>query len=772
MTRTKPTSQLPTNPHSQTRPTIAYFTANLEVICQPVWCGAMDAAQEQDVNLICFAGANLRDPGFWTQSNIIYDLVTPENVDGLITWASMMGTYVTLDELESFHRHYHPLPVVTMGRPLENSHTLLVENVKGMGEAVRHLIEAHGYRRLAFIRGPEEHVYAQGRYQAYVDTLKAYDIPFEPNLVTPAAPWGRETGEEAVRLLLDERGLRPQVDLDAIVVVSEDVTMGAAKALQARGVKIPYDLAIVGFDDTVLSQTHTPPLTMVAASFYEIGRQTVETVLALRSGEQVPREATVPSKLMIRQSCGCALSAVANVIANPRETGDETLEEALATRRPEILAAMAQTVGDEANHLAEDWADRLLTSCAAELSNGSSDVFLRELDDLLRQAIASDSEVSKWQEAISALRQQIMPYLKTDDLCQAVDLWEQARVTIGEAAQRQKAYQNLQTEQYAEFRRQIAAALITTFDVVGLMDVLAERLPELGFPSCYLALYENPQPYAYLQPAPEWSRLMLAYTDQGRIALEPEGRRFQSHEILPEDVLPAGRQFNLVIEPLYFQDHQLGFIAFEAGPREGAIYAALCTEISSALQGALLLRAQKEAEATLEQAYMKVEQQVQQRTAELERETIERERAQAESLRLQQEIIETQQRAIKELSTPVIPVWAGVIIVPLIGSIDSLRARDITRALLAGISQHRAGVVIIDVTGVPLVDSGVAGHLHKTIQAARLKGTRTIVTGITAAVAETIVDLGVDWSHFETMSDLQTGLRAALTGMQAQKETR
>lgn len=81
-------------------------------------------------------------------------------------------------------------------------------------------------------------------------------------------------------------------------------------------------------------------------------------------------------------------------------------------------------------------------------------------------------------------------------------------------------------------------------------------------------------------------------------------------------------------------------------------------------------------------------------------------------------------------------------------------------------------MVIIDVTGVPLVDSGVAGHLHKTIQAARLKGTRTIVTGITAAVAEAIVDLGIDWSHFETMSDLQTGLKAALTGLQARKGSR
>jgi rsbT co-antagonist protein RsbR len=103
-----------------------------------------------------------------------------------------------------------------------------------------------------------------------------------------------------------------------------------------------------------------------------------------------------------------------------------------------------------------------------------------------------------------------------------------------------------------------------------------------------------------------------------------------------------------------------------------------------------------------------------------------------------------------------------IIVMPLIGSIDSMRARDITRSLLAGISTHRAKVVILDVTGVSVIDSGVANHLNKTIQAARLKGARTIITGISDAVAETVVDLGIDWSGITTLSDLQTGLVTAL----------
>jgi len=140
----------------------------------------------------------------------------------------------------------------------------------------------------------------------------------------------------------------------------------------------------------------------------------------------------------------------------------------------------------------------------------------------------------------------------------------------------------------------------------------------------------------------------------------------------------------------------------------------------------------------------------------------ERKQAEAERERLQQEVIEAQKRALQELSTPIIPVMEHIIVMPLIGAIDTTRARDITRALLAGIREHQAKAVILDITGVPIVDSDVAAYLNKTIQAARLKGARTIVTGVSEAVAETIVDLGIDWSGIETLGDLQTGLRVAM----------
>jgi len=136
-----------------------------------------------------------------------------------------------------------------------------------------------------------------------------------------------------------------------------------------------------------------------------------------------------------------------------------------------------------------------------------------------------------------------------------------------------------------------------------------------------------------------------------------------------------------------------------------------------------------------------------------------------EQERLQQEVIAAQQQMIQDLSTPVIPVMQGIIVMPLVGNIDSMRAQDVTRSLLAGISRHRARIVIIDVTGVSLMDTGIVDRLSKTVQAAQLKGAKTIVTGISDAVAESIVDLGIDWSGITTLSNLQMGLVAALNNL-------
>jgi rsbT co-antagonist protein RsbR len=141
---------------------------------------------------------------------------------------------------------------------------------------------------------------------------------------------------------------------------------------------------------------------------------------------------------------------------------------------------------------------------------------------------------------------------------------------------------------------------------------------------------------------------------------------------------------------------------------------------------------------------------------------------------LRERTIRAQQEAIRELSTPVLQVREQLLILPIIGVIDSLRARQLTEGLLRSIRANRAKVVILDITGVPSVDSKVANHLVQTVEASRLMGAAVIVTGLSAEVAQALVTIGVDLSRLQTVGDLQGGIEAAerLLGYQVVRDER
>jgi len=124
-------------------------------------------------------------------------------------------------------------------------------------------------------------------------------------------------------------------------------------------------------------------------------------------------------------------------------------------------------------------------------------------------------------------------------------------------------------------------------------------------------------------------------------------------------------------------------------------------------------------------------------------------------------VIRQQQDALRELSTPVLRVRERLLILPIIGVLDSERARQLTEQLLSGIRTHRAKVVVIDITGAPEVDATVANHLVQTVDACRLMGAGVIITGLSPKIAQTLVTLGVDLSKIYTMGDLQGGLEEA-----------
>jgi len=575
----------------KSRPTIGFLTMSIgkDSVCLDTWLGIVDAAQRYDANLICFVGGELRShQGFQDQANLLYNLIGEENADGLIFWNSALSNFIGLTAFREYCERFRPLPTVDLldvsEKPEESN------EYRGMSALMLHLIETHGCRQIAFIRGPSGNPTAEKRYAAYPDMLKAHGIPFDPDLVMMPGYWSEASGGDAVSALLDQRRKR----FDAVVAASDRLAIGAMEALQARGIMVPDEVAVAGFDNIVDSQVATPPLTTMPFPIHARGGRSVANVLAKIQGANPPQLAQLPMNLMIRRSCGCVAPEIQRAAAGSILLKAETLGSVLGTICANLIAEFADMTGEIM------WFESLSQAFWREINGGSPGIFLSTVDRALMETMLAGKEVTAWHDVLSSLRRQTLPYLQTlAERLRAEDLWQQARFEVGEAMQRQQVQAHLRAEQQAQILREIGAKLITTFDVEQLMDILAEGLPRLGIPGCYLALYDAPE------LSIEYARLILAYNEHGRIRMEKQGQRFLSKQLVPEGILPTRRRYNLVAEPLYFQERQLGFVLFEVGPRDGKIYDMLREQVSSAIQGALLVEqvqqdARKLAEANQE----------------------------------------------------------------------------------------------------------------------------------------------------------------------------
>lgn len=586
------------------RPTLGFLLASLHTgASRALWPGLLDAAERQDVNLISFPGGRLRaSTAFENQRNQVFDLATSDCLDGLVTWASSLGGVLSPGEISVFHQRYQGLPMVSLAQFMEGLPTVALDSYQGMRALLAHLIQEHGFQRLAFIRGPEEHYYAQERYRAYLDTLQVYNLPLIPEFITRPLRW--ESGMEAIQILLDERGLKPGIDFQAVVTVSDMLALWALKTLQARGFDVPGDVAVTGFNNSIEERLATPPLTTVDLPFYDQGAKSVDVLLAQLNGEAVPALMTLPSSLVVRQSCGCPSLAVREAAYLPgQETSRQESPEKRLRKPPErehCLAEMTRAAGGNpqvASAQMEPLLDALLFDLGhLRFETLGSKRFLQKLDEALNQATLHGQDLGLWNGVISTLRKWMLPGLAVQARMALEALFGQARVVVSEAEQRAHSYWQWQAERQSENLRETNRALLTTFNIHQLSDVLYEHLPGLGIPSAYLVLFENStEPLGF-------ARLMMAYTEQGRADLDPEGWRFPTRQLLPSEFLPHERRYSLVVEPLYFQEKSLGYAVFENGPRDGDVYELVRANLSSAIQGALLFDEIQQARLTAEKA--------------------------------------------------------------------------------------------------------------------------------------------------------------------------
>jgi signal transduction histidine kinase/DNA-binding LacI/PurR family transcriptional regulator/DNA-binding response OmpR family regulator len=563
-------------------PTIGFlFSWFGEAYTQTVFSSAVDFAHKQKVNLLVFEAGRVNSPFEDSKYQVLFDLVDTKRLDGLVVFTEGMDQFVGQQAMNTFlkSRYQGDLLLSSIGA-MEGIPSVRADLKSGMREVMDHLILEHDYHQIAFIHGPENQPSAMDLYNGYREALSDHNIPFDPLLVTEPGNWGPGLGASAVHVLLDER----KVHFNAIVG-GDPEACGAMDELKKRGVRVPYDIAVVGYNDLNLARFAIPPITTVHRPVEESVHAAFELLLQQHLGNPVPDQIQLPTRAVIRRSCGCVPELVRNAIAD-FDVGSEDLTfiSAYTANREQISAAILNSSRSLSQLVHPGRIEILLESFVDEAAGRIKGSFLQNFEEILDEGLMSGLNLEVWQDLVSIFRRYLLPYLSGDTHARtrAGNLWQQARIMISSAVEQQRAYQQAQKQRGEELLREVSRSLIATFNVTDLMATLERELPRLGIASCYLSLYENPD-----EPN-DWAHLRMAYTDYVPFVLDSCGYRFPSRELVPDHFLPQDRPWVMLVEPLFFGDEKLGFVVFEVGPAEGMVYNALRGQISSALKGALL----------------------------------------------------------------------------------------------------------------------------------------------------------------------------------------
>jgi hypothetical protein len=260
-----------------------------------------------------------------------------------------------------------------------------------------------------------------------------------------------------------------------------------------------------------------------------------------------------------------------------------------------------------------DWPELLSNAFVREVRDRPSGDFLGLLNQFVQVSLRSGESIENWWRALLALRQLVdLPTTGTEANARAENLWLHAQMQLTETAERYWQYEQALTNKRNQIVHEVGQQLITARDVAGLVEVLADELPKVGIPGCYLAAYQSALPDNAEVTAPSFApsrdaltaraRLLLAYENGERTEIAADSAVFPAMQLVPGGRLHRTRPFSMIAAPLYVNDQQLGFVVFELGPKIGWIYAALHEQLSKAVHIAFMAERERLPTAAIRKA--------------------------------------------------------------------------------------------------------------------------------------------------------------------------
>ena len=377
-------------------PTFAILTPILgHAYCSEIIRGFMDECHAYGATAITLR-FNLTARSILRESSRYYyfkRMLESHTVDGIMVIASLFGDQYVKRLAELLHEH-PDIPSTLLSVTSQEISSILVDNIVGVRDAVTHLVTAHQRRRIAFITGPDDNDEARQRYQGYVDGLAQHGLPLAPEFVYHGN-FLEADGENAVHRWCDE-----QHDvIDAIIASNDTMAISTIDALKRRGIAVPREVAVIGFDDIREAQGVIPALTTIRQPLYQLGHQAATTLLQRLQGATTAHCQTIPTKLVLRRSCGCtSFSAVSGAPRIVVAAGDD--------RRTALTAHIAGLFADakDDDAVVAGYIADLYDAWEADIAGGESNRTVTFFEEIISTIAHAGNDLQRWGKALDLLR--------------------------------------------------------------------------------------------------------------------------------------------------------------------------------------------------------------------------------------------------------------------------------------------------------------------------------------------------------------------------------
>jgi signal transduction histidine kinase/DNA-binding LacI/PurR family transcriptional regulator/CheY-like chemotaxis protein len=501
--------------------------------------------------------------------SFIFDLVGPECVDGLIVASNVLLSGVGAAKIHAICAHAQ-VPVVSIG-PLPGIPSVDIDNLCGLRRVIEHLVEHHGKRQLAFVRGPLTNPDSVDRERVFRTSLQDMGLEADPDLIV-TGNFLEASGAAAVRTLLDERKFGKRVD--AIVAANDQMAAGAIRELRLRGLRVPEDLAVVGFDDDEHARSTNPPLTTVAQPICRMGEAAVSMLLDRIAGRTTPTALRLDTIPVWRRSCGCAQGA-GFFDEHDASTGDlETnFEERCSTFADQFTRTVGFRNARRGIELALDIVDTRDEVTATQKQH--------EFEQVVREAASQGVDPLEWEDVLGPLRASKERSVPLDP-AQRLDFSIKSQSIhwlLAELSARARLEDQLRTLEYANALRVVGSAVVCARHFRALTRVLDAGLPALDVRFCCVCVFMNgertrgrvaalydpaePKPHDQLHSAEQLWRAIPPTIPPGHFPSSTHLSGFPTNAVLPPSALYTSPK-DLLVYPLVFAEDALGYVVVDA----------------------------------------------------------------------------------------------------------------------------------------------------------------------------------------------------------------